>query len=87
MAPTWKIEKEVVNVTNLDQDIATEPLGTTGLDSKKEQQQESPVPETGASKEAKHQTNSSAFLLGGDLVDWFSWLALSLLLGFPPAGI
>src|SRR5712692_7605053 len=51
-APTWKIEKEVVTVTNLDQDIATEPLETTGLDSKKEQQRELPVPETGASKEA-----------------------------------
>ena len=83
-APTWKIEKEVVTVTNLDQDIATEPLGTTGLDSKKEQQQELPVPETGASKEAN--IDNSEIPSGGDYFYPFT-VSMALLQDFTLAGI
>ena len=83
-APTWKIEKEVVTVTNLDQDIATEPLGTTGLDSKKEQQQELPVPETGANKEAN--IDNSEIPSGGDYFYPFT-VSMALLQDFTLAGI
>ena len=83
-APTWKIEKEVVNVPNLDQDIATEPLGTTGLDSKKEQQQELPVPETGASKEAN--IDNFEIPSGGDYLYPFT-VSMALLQDFTLAGI
>jgi hypothetical protein len=61
-AATWQIEKEAV--TLIDQDVATEPHETTGLDSKKEQQQELLVPETGASKEAN--IDNFEILSGGD---------------------
>gem|GEM_PF-6863059 len=83
-APTWKIEKEVVTVTDLDQDIATEPLGTTGLDSKKEQQQELPVPEIGASKEAN--IDNSEIPSGGDYYYPFT-VTMTLLQDFTLAGI
>jgi hypothetical protein len=83
-APTWKIEKEVVTVTNLYQDIATEPHGTTGLDSKKEQQQELPVPETGASKEAN--IDNSEIQSGGDYFYPFT-VSMALLQDFTLAGI
>ncbi|MGB7953658.1 MAG: hypothetical protein WCF23_06730 [Candidatus Nitrosopolaris sp.] len=83
-APTWKIEKEVVNVTNLDQDIATEPLGATGLDRKKAQQQELPAPENGASKEAN--IDNSEIPSGGDYFYPFT-VSMALLQDFTLAGI
>ena len=70
-------------MTNLDQDIATEPL-TTGLDSKKEQQQELPVPETGASKEAN--IDNSEIPSGGDYFYPFT-VSMALLQDFTLAGI
>ncbi len=83
-APAWKIEEEVVNVTNLDQDIATEPLGMTGLDSMREQQQELPVPETGGSKDAN--INNSEIQSGGDYFYPFT-VSMALLQDFILAGI
>ncbi|MGB6674191.1 MAG: hypothetical protein WBE34_17320 [Candidatus Nitrosopolaris sp.] len=80
-APTWKIEKEVVTVTNLGQDNATE---ATGLDSKKEQQQELPAPETGANKEAN--IDNSEIPSGGDYFYPFT-LSMALLQDFTLAGI
>jgi hypothetical protein len=83
-APTLEIEKEVVAVTNLDRDVDTGPLETTGLDSKNEQQWELPVPETGASKE----TNLDNFdiLSGGDYLYPFS-VSMALWQDFTLAGI
>jgi hypothetical protein len=83
-APTLEIEKEVVAVTNLDRDVDTEPLETTGLDSKKEQQRELPVPETGSSKE----TNLDNFDIpsGGDYLYPFS-VSMALWQDFALAGI
>ncbi|MDQ6864251.1 MAG: hypothetical protein M3044_10540 [Thermoproteota archaeon] len=83
-APTWKIEKEVVTVTNLDHDIATEPLETTGLDSKKEQQQKLAVPETGASKEAS--IDNFEIPSGVDYLYPFT-VSMALLQDFTLAGI
>jgi hypothetical protein len=80
-APTLEIEKEAVT---LDRDVDTEPLETTGLDSKKEQQRELPVPETGASKE----TNFDNFDIpsGGDYLYPFS-VSMALWQDFALAGI
>ena len=81
-APTWQIEKEVVTVT--DHNVATEPLGTTGLDSKKEQQQELPVPETGPSKEVN--IDNFDIPSGGDYLYPFT-LSMALWQDFALAGI
>ncbi|MFZ0514191.1 MAG: hypothetical protein WAM14_21475 [Candidatus Nitrosopolaris sp.] len=45
--PAGQVEKEVVTLKTVDQDIVNEPLVTTGLDGKKEEQQELPVPDIG----------------------------------------
>ena len=81
-APTWQIEKEVVTVT--DQNVATEPLETTDLDSKNEQQQELPVPETGPSKEVN--IDNFDIPSGGDYLYPFT-LSMALWQDFTLAGI
>jgi hypothetical protein len=83
-APTWEIEKEVVAVTNLDRDVDTEPLETTGLDSKNEQQWELPVPEIGASKETN--LDNLDILSGGHYLYPFS-VSMALWQDFTLAGI
>jgi hypothetical protein len=60
------------------------PLGTTGLDSKKEQQQELPVPETGASKEAN--IDNSEIPPGGDYFYPFT-VSMALLQDFTLTGL
>ena len=71
-------------MTNLDQDVATEPPEMTGLDSKKEQQQELPVPKTGASKEAN--IDNFEIPSGGDYLYPFT-VSMALLQDFTLAGI